>query len=61
MIFETSDNMVKRAKLNFEKNRKESEELINSDQIMDCLKRLYKAIGKQRLTLVSTKEKIKID
>lgn len=53
--------MVRRAKLNFEKNRKESEELINSNQITDCVKKLYKAIGQQRLTLVNIKSKLKID
>jgi uncharacterized SAM-binding protein YcdF (DUF218 family) len=62
MVFSTSDSMVRRAKLSFERLRKESEDFIFQKNTSKIVRRLYKAIGQQKLILVkSSRSKIKVD
>lgn len=62
MVYNTTDEMVKNAKANFEQLRRESEEFIKEKNIRKIVKRLYRVIGQQRLVLVkSSKARVKID
>lgn len=62
VVGNTSDDMVSSAKKNFEQLRRQSEEFIDDGNIRKLAKKLYRAIGPQRLVLVrSTKARVKID
>jgi len=61
-VYNTSDEMVKSAKANFEHLRKDSEQFLKEKDIRKVLKRLYRAIGQQKLVLMkSSKARVKID